>query len=112
MQRWGRTMKSIKAIVGPRETVTVNRFTSVREAARMMSERQIGGVPVVDAERLVGTLTERDVMARVVEVGLGVSSQLCIRRTMPFESLRALTRWRPSGRRRTLRAPGYARADR
>ena len=69
-------MKSIKAIVGQRETVTVNRFTSVREAAQMMSERQVGGVPVVDGERLVGIFTERDVMARVVAAGLDAEATL------------------------------------
>ena len=69
-------MKSIKAIVDQRETVTVNRFTSVREAAQMMSERQVGGVPVVDGERLVGIFTERDVMARVVAAGLDAEATL------------------------------------
>lgn len=59
-------MKSIRSIVGDRETVTVDSLTSVLDATRVMSERQIGAVPVVDGERLAGIFTERDVMARVV----------------------------------------------
>ena len=61
-------MKSIKVIIGGRETVTVNRETSVALAARLMSEKQIGAVPVIDEGRLVGIFTERDMMARVVAV--------------------------------------------
>ena len=59
-------MKSIRSIIASRETVTVDTSKSVLEAARLMSEQQIGAVPVVSAERLVGIFTERDVMARVV----------------------------------------------
>ncbi len=59
-------MRSIRSIVANRETVTVDRLTSVVDAARLMSERQIGAVPVLDGDRLAGIFTERDVMARVV----------------------------------------------
>jgi CBS domain-containing protein len=59
-------MKSIRSIVGDRETITVDSLTSVLHAVRVMSERQIGAVPVVDGERLAGIFTERDVMTRVV----------------------------------------------
>jgi CBS domain-containing protein len=59
-------MKSIRSIVASRDTVTVDSKTSVLDAARIMSTRHIGAVPVVDGERLVGIFTERDVMARIV----------------------------------------------
>jgi CBS domain-containing protein len=59
-------MKSIRSIVAGRDTVTVDSKTSVLDAARVMSARHIGAVPVVDGERLVGIFTERDVMARIV----------------------------------------------
>jgi len=59
-------MKSIRSIVAGRDTVTVDSRTSVLDAARVMSARHIGAVPVVDGERLVGIFTERDVMARIV----------------------------------------------
>src|SRR5690348_547016 len=63
-------MPSIRSIIGTRETVTVDCLTSVFDTARAMSERQIGAVPIVDGDRLVGIFTERDLMARVVAAGL------------------------------------------
>lgn len=62
-------MKTIGSLVAGRETVTVQGTSSVRDAARLMSERQIGAVPVLDGDRLSGIFTERDVMARVVAAG-------------------------------------------
>ena len=59
-------MKTIRAIVGDRETVTVDRRTSVLDAVQRMAERQIGAVPVVDGDRVVGIFTERDVLMRIV----------------------------------------------
>jgi CBS domain-containing protein len=65
----GPAMKCIKAIIGNRETVTVERSMSVGDVARMMAERQIGAVPVVEGDRLVGVFSERDVLTRVVAAG-------------------------------------------
>jgi len=46
--------------------ITVGPDTSVQEVAKMLSERSISGVPVVDAEnRLVGILSEGDLLHRV-----------------------------------------------
>lgn len=39
---------------------------TVFSAVVYMSEKQVGGVAVVDGERLVGIFTERDLMKRVV----------------------------------------------
>ena len=62
-------MRSIKSILGERETVTVERTASVSAAARLMSERQIGALPVTDAGRVAGIFSERDVLTRVVAAG-------------------------------------------
>jgi len=59
------TMKSIKAIIGDRETVVVDPLLSIADAARRMAERNIGAVGVVDGDRLVGIFSERDVLTRV-----------------------------------------------
>jgi CBS domain-containing protein len=48
--------------VSPRETV--------RQAARMMREKKIAAVLVMDLDRLVGIVTERDMTVRVVAAGL------------------------------------------
>src|SRR5262245_48456407 len=63
-------MRSIRAIIGDRETVVVDPSASVADAARIMAEHNIGAVGVVDGERLAGIFTERDVLMRVVAAGL------------------------------------------
>src|ERR1700737_484925 len=46
--------------------ITVGPDTSVQEVARILSERGISGVPVVDADdRLIGILSEGDLLHRV-----------------------------------------------
>lgn len=48
-----------------REVVTVGPETSVRDVARLMLDRRISGVPVVDSsDRLVGLVSEGDLMRR------------------------------------------------
>jgi CBS domain-containing protein len=59
-------MRSVKTIVGTRETITVDRVMPVAVAARVMAERHVGAVPVLDGERLVGVFSERDILTRVV----------------------------------------------
>lgn len=69
-------MKSIKAIIGDRETVVVDPSNSAEEAAKVMAAHNIGGVPVVDGDRLVGIFTERDVLTRVVAAGRSPAATL------------------------------------
>lgn len=45
---------------------TVSSDASVVEAARVMRDDDVGLVPVVDGDRLVGTVTDRDIAIRVV----------------------------------------------
>lgn len=47
--------------------VTVQPGTDVRHAARLMHERKIGALPVVEHGRVVGILTETDVLAAFQE---------------------------------------------
>jgi CBS domain-containing protein len=42
---------------------------SLAEAARLMKQQDIGSVPVVDGSRLVGLLTDRDIVVRAVAEG-------------------------------------------
>lgn len=42
---------------------------SVREAASLMREGDMGAVPVVDAGKLIGIVTDRDIVIRVVAEG-------------------------------------------
>ncbi|MCC7055089.1 MAG: CBS domain-containing protein [Gemmatimonadaceae bacterium] len=46
--------------------VSVTPANTVLDAANLMNERGIGGVVVMDGDRLAGIFTERDIMRRVV----------------------------------------------
>ncbi len=63
-------MKTIGAVVAGREVFLLRAETSIREAARYMTEKHVGAVAVLDGTRLAGILSERDIMGRVVAKGL------------------------------------------
>ncbi len=48
---------------------TVRSAAAVSKAARIMADYQTGFVPVVDSDRVVGVLTDRDIVVRVVVPG-------------------------------------------
>ena len=48
--------------------VTIRPTTDLRGAARLMHEQKIGALPVTDDERLVGILTESDVLVVLEEL--------------------------------------------
>jgi len=54
----------------PRPAVSIPESTSVRDAVRLMLDRQIGAVLVVRDGRAVGIFTERDVLKRVALSGI------------------------------------------
>jgi CBS domain-containing protein len=55
--------------LGNKPPLTVAPNDTVAWAARAMTERKVGAAAVVDGSRVLGVVTERDVMARVVAVG-------------------------------------------
>jgi CBS domain-containing protein len=59
-------MTAIRTIVADRRVVTIERQSSSSDAAKLMTRHAIGALPVLDAHRLVGIFTERDLMGRVV----------------------------------------------
>jgi CBS domain-containing protein len=63
-------MKPVQTIVAGRQIVSVGRSTCTLEAARLMAANQVGALPVIDDDRLVGIVTERDIMARIVATNL------------------------------------------
>jgi len=44
-----------------REPITISVNASIREAAKMMLQHKIGGLPVMDEGKLVGIITESDI---------------------------------------------------
>ena len=53
-----------------RDVVTIRPGASVREAARTMSERDVGLLPVCKGGRVLGLLTDRDITVRAIAEGL------------------------------------------
>jgi CBS domain-containing protein len=51
------------------EVVTIEPSASIAEAAKRMIQEQKGPLPVVEGDRPVGMLTDRDIIARVVAEG-------------------------------------------
>ena len=47
---------------------------TVKDVARIMKERNIGSLPVVDQRRVVGLITDRDITIRIVAEGRDASS--------------------------------------
>ena len=60
--------KSINELMSS-NPATVESSSTVAEAAQIMKKEDVGLVPVVEGERLVGTLTDRDISIRVVAEG-------------------------------------------
>jgi CBS domain-containing protein len=50
------------------DVAAISKDASVLEAARVMNDRRIGALVVLDADQVVGIVTERDVLNRVVAV--------------------------------------------
>jgi acetoin utilization protein AcuB len=48
--------------------ITVTLDTSVEEAAKLMRDRKVGGLPVMQTDRLVGIVTETDVLNCFIEL--------------------------------------------
>jgi CBS domain-containing protein len=53
---------------------TIDAGSPVIEAARLMKQEDVGSVPIVDGDRLVGTLTDRDIVVRVIAEGRDAQS--------------------------------------
>jgi CBS domain-containing protein len=62
------TLHDLLALKG-HEVIAVQPADTVLKAANLMNERNIGGVVVLEGDRLVGIFTERDVLRRVVAQG-------------------------------------------
>ena len=62
-------MTTLRDLLKDRKLYSVETTRTVLEAARFMMEHNIGALPVLREGQLVGILSERDIMNRVVAVG-------------------------------------------
>ena len=53
---------------------TVESSTSARDAAALMKSEDVGSLPVVEGDRLVGMVTDRDLAVRLVGEGKGADT--------------------------------------
>jgi acetoin utilization protein AcuB len=51
-----------------REVLTVNHDTPIEEAARIMADNKIGGLPVIQDDKVVGIITETDLFKIFLEM--------------------------------------------
>jgi acetoin utilization protein AcuB len=58
------TVKSVMT----KKVITVDRDTPIEEAARIMADKKIGGLPVVSAGKVVGMITETDLFKIFLEL--------------------------------------------
>jgi acetoin utilization protein AcuB len=65
---WGKLDDTSVGAVMTREPKTVTPQTTIEDAARLLIERKIGGLPVLDEGRLVGIVTITDMMQAFLDV--------------------------------------------
>ena len=61
---------TLKQLIETRQVFAVEKGSTVRTAAEFMAKNNIGAIPVMEGDRLVGIFSERDVINRVVSKGL------------------------------------------
>lgn len=61
-------MQTISEVM-TREVRTIGPEDTVRHAAQMMGELNVGALPVCDGDRLIGMITDRDITIRSVAAG-------------------------------------------
>jgi len=55
---------------------TASREMSLREVAALMRDGDMGALPIVEGERLVGIVTDRDIVVRAIAEGKGASTEI------------------------------------
>jgi CBS domain-containing protein len=68
------TQRTIRTIIAEQEPVTAPATLTVGEAARLMRERRVGAIMVVQDNTLAGIFTERDALIRVLAEGRDVQT--------------------------------------
>jgi CBS domain-containing protein len=67
-QKSGPGSRHVRDVMTP-NPATVSEKDSIRDAARIMASEDTGVVPVVDGKRVIGMITDRDIVVRLVAEG-------------------------------------------
>ena len=62
--------RRISNVIAGQSLVTATREMSVRAACRLMAEKRIGAMLVVESNKIVGIFTERDALNKVLATGV------------------------------------------
>ncbi|SRR6266568_4410744 len=62
-------MARIRELLAGRETFYVQSNMTAKDAAQYMAEKNVGAVPVLEGSALVGVLSERDLVRRILMAG-------------------------------------------
>ncbi len=68
-----------------REVITVTEDTPIEEAARIMADNKIGGLPVMRDDKLVGIITETDIFKLMLELFGARQSGIRVTLSVPDE---------------------------
>jgi CBS domain-containing protein len=60
--------KKIRDVMTPNPR-TIEPSTPIAEAARLMRDEDVGPLPIVEGQRIVGILTDRDIVVRAIAEG-------------------------------------------
>ena len=63
-------MKTIAEVMS-RDVTSVSPDDTIRQAAEMMDDLDVGALPVTEGNRLMGMITDRDITIRATAAGLG-----------------------------------------
>ena len=63
-------METIGILLKDRPLFTISGNLTITETAQYMAEKKVGALPVLEGNRLVGLISERDVITRVVAKGV------------------------------------------
>jgi len=66
-------MQTISEVM-TRDVHTISPDETVRRAAQLMDELNVGSIPVCDGPKLVGMITDRDITVRATAAGMGPES--------------------------------------
>lgn len=99
----------IADLINDRDIITVNPLLTVREASRLMAEKRIGAVVVLEDAEVAGIFTERDLLNRVVGAdrdpdGTTLAEVMTTNPTTvtPSDTIEDVVAWMLSGRYRHL----------
>jgi CBS domain-containing protein len=65
--------KSIQEAMTPNPT-TIEATTKAQEAARIMKSEDVGSLPIVEGDKLIGVVTDRDLAIRIIAEAKGIDT--------------------------------------